>query len=434
MKLFSTGKDVKFNVNFPIFKKVARKLPMPHSEHVGVLSPNDKDTYLVCKERLQIPINMAPANQTNSDHTRDRGLFLARQEMWEELHDLIHAYDSGRNATEAGTPLADLIIFGARADVVNAAEHALLHGRPAKGADFFSGVTALECMIEEHSNSYALALIVAHMHIDIGWAWRGSAGREFVSKVNQDAFHAHFDRASDILSRFCPKKIQSPALMSAHCALLPGHPHPAKRLNANFEALIKLDPHNSRHMRSLGNYLLPSWYGDFEQLDLQARRIAATTYDLWGAGGYTWVWFDALLVDPAGLEVVEIEYFLDGVLDVLDRVRDQHVVNLMAAHLFRSWQTARNRYLDNGLNQKITLSLRRGFEKVVREHLREIHPLIWGHAEIGFDNASRIISKERLAKKGKEIALHAVAIPFLAGLNAGQTISFTPEGITRIKP
>ena len=173
----------------------------------------------------------------------------------------------------------------------------------------------------------------------------------------------------------------------------------------------RLDPANPRHMRALGNYLLPRWYGDFEQLDLQARRVAAQTFDIWGAGGYTWVWFDALLVDPTGLEMLEIEYFLDGVSDILTRVKDQHIANLMAAHLFRSWQISREQYYEDGLRQDLPPALRQGFDKAVREHLREIHPLIWGHAEIGFENTSRIISKDRLAQKGKEIALHAEQNP-----------------------
>jgi hypothetical protein len=71
---------------------------------------------------------------------------------------------------------------------------------------------------------------------------------------------------------------------------------------------------------------------------------------------------------------------------------------------------------------------------VVHDHLREIHPLIWGHAEIGFENTSRIISRERLSAKGKEIALNAVAMPFMTGLKNGQTVYFTPEGITQINP
>ncbi|MGX9349879.1 hypothetical protein ACS3QZ_01630 [Shimia sp. W99] len=434
MKLFSSEKAGTTSVAAPALQKLTRKLPLSRRDTAEEMPLDGNPTYRDLQDRLQIPINTATPDQVESDAARERGLFLARQEMWEELEDLIRTHDQNRACTTAGTPLADLMIFGARSDVVRAAEHALLHGRPAKDSDFFSGIEALEYMLEDYPDSYALALIVAHMHIDIGWAWRGASAKEDLREINREAFQAHFDRAGDILERFCPKAHHSPALSAARCALLPGNPHPATRLSHEFENLIALDPQNPRHMRALGNYLLPRWYGDFEQLDLQARRVAAQTYDLWGAGGYTWVWFDALLVDPTGLEMLEIEYFLDGVHDILSRVKEQHVANLMAAHLFRSWQTARQQYYEDGLRQDLPPALRQGFDMVVREHLREIHPLIWGHAEIGFENTSRIISKERLALKGKEIALHAVAMPFLSGLQAGQTVYFTPEGITQINP
>jgi len=434
MKFFSLDKTDVSSAAEPALKKLSQTF---YGSHVVSDSDQHEEEGHSVKDllhRLQIPVNTDTPDQLESDQTRDRGLFLARQERWEDLEDQIRTYDQNRTTTSAGTPLAELMLFGARADVVRAAEHALLHGHPARGADFFAGIEALEYMLEDYPDSYPLALIVAHMHIDIGWAWRGAAAKEDVRELNREAFQAHFERAESILSRFCPTKHHSPALSAARCALLPGMQNPTEKLCTEFEALIALDPANPRHMRALGNYLLPRWYGDFEQLDLQARRIAARTYDLWGAGAYAWVWFDALLVDPRGLEMVEIEYFLDGVDDALSRCGDQHSANLMAAHLFRSWQSAREQYSENGFRPDLPPALRDGFDMVVHDYLREIHPLIWGHAEIGFENTSRIISRERLAAKGRDIALQAVAMPFMSGLQNGQTVYFTPDGITQINP
>ncbi|MCP4821969.1 MAG: hypothetical protein GY883_22510 [Shimia sp.] len=434
MKFFSLDKTGASSAAGPTLKKLSQTFYS--GKDTPEVDAAEENTGCVkdLLHRLQIPIKTNTPDQEESDETRDRGLFLARQERWEDLEDQIRTYDQNRATTAAGTPLAELMLFGARSDVVRAAEHALLHGHPARGADFFTGIEALEYMLEDHPDSYPLALIVAHMHLDIGWAWRGAAAKEDVRELNREAFHAHFERAESILNRFCPSTHHSPALSAARCALLPGKPNPAEQLCAEFEALIELDPSNPRHMRALGNYLLPRWYGDFDQLDLQARRIAARTYDLWGAGAYAWVWFDALLVDPRGLEMVEIEYFLDGVDDALTRRGDQHSANLMAAHLYRSWQSASEQYSENGFRQDLPPALRDGFDMVVHDHLREIHPLIWGHAEIGFENTSRVISRERLAAKGREIALQAVAMPFLSGLQNGQTVYFTPEGITQINP
>lgn len=440
MKLFSRDRAKSQGVSAtsvlaaPALRRLGQTMMMPRKHAASDLATNGSNTFRDLLTRLEIPINASTPDQIESEQIRDRGQFLARQERWEELEDLIHTHDQNRATTATGTPLSELILFGARSDVVRAAEHALLHGRPAEGADFFSGIEALESLLEDYPQSYPIALVVAHMHIDIGWAWRGASAKDDLRDVNRDAFQAHFDRASDILKQYCPQQYFSPALSAARCALLPGSAQPINTLCAEFESLIQLDPLNPRHMRALGNYLLPRWYGDFPQLDLQARRIAAQTYDIWGAGAYTWVWFDALLVDPNGLGMIEVEYFIDGVTDALSRRGDQHAANLMAAHLYRSWQRARSQCGADGLREDLPPALRAGFDMVVREHLREIHPLIWGHAEIGFENTSRVISKERLSAKGRDVALQAVAMPFMAGLQAGQTVHFSPDGITQINP
>ncbi|MCW8843508.1 MAG: hypothetical protein OQK00_08850 [Rhodobacteraceae bacterium] len=387
------------------------------------------ETYRNLQDQLHIAVNTAPPDQTEADIARERGTFLARQDRWQELAEDIADADRLRRTTDAGQSIADLLAYGGRADVVQAAEHALLHGRPAKGSDFFSGVEALEIMFDDARESYPLALIVANMHIDIGWAWRGASAETSVKAINREAFHAHFDRAADILDTFCPAELQSPALAAARCALLPGRPTPELHIIREFEQLIDLDPLNPRHMRALGNYLLPRWYGDFQALDLEARRTAARSYEDWGAAGYAWVWFDALLVDPDGLAVFEVDYFLEGTRDILDLCHDQHTANLVAAHLYHCWQTARARYEETGTRPDLIPALRRGFERVVENHLREVHPLIWGHAEIGFENTARIISPRRLAEKGQETALSAIAMPFLKALQDGHTITFGPDGI-----
>lgn len=414
------------------FKGLTRKLPAHKTESdVNALIGGSNLTFKDLQNRLIIPVNNATPDQIESQACKDRGIFLARQERWDDLAEEIRESDQNRVTTRAGVPVADLLNFGARSDVVRAAEHALLHGRPAKGSDFFSGIEGLEAVLMDSPDCYAIALIVAHMHIDIGWAWRGADPGELVRDANREAFEAHFARARDILDAFPAHEIQSPSLCAARCALLPGHPYPAGQLVTEFERLIDLDIQNPRHMRALGNYLLPRWYGDFQKLDLQARRTAARTFEVWGAGGYSWVWFDALLVDPVGFATLEVDYFLDGVADILSRQNDQHIANLLCAHLYRSWQVARQNYHENGLRPDLAPALRHGFETVVKEHIREVHPLIWGHAEIGFENTSRIISADRLAQKGRETALAAVAMPFLKRLQSGDTVTFGPNGITQ---
>ncbi|SEO33953.1 hypothetical protein SAMN04490248_10436 [Salinihabitans flavidus] len=382
------------------------------------------------KARLIIPVNDNPREEIECAELRTRGQFLARQDLWEDLGEEVRTSDRMRAITRSGQPKAELLLQGARSDAVSAAEHALLHGSPARDSRFMAGIEALEAMMDEHPEDYGLALMVANTHIDIGWAWRGTGAEDSVAVVNREAFVAHFARAGDILDKFCDQEFDSPALTAARCALLPGLDKAAERVADDFEDLIDFDPRNPRPMRQLGTYMLPRWYGDFQRLELEARRTAARLGDLWGAGGYAWVWFDALLLDPRGYSHIDMDYFLDGMTDILDRKESQHFANLVAAQLYHGWQRVRQPCPEFGMRVGIARALRNHFEDVVQNNLREVHPMIWGHASLGFESVPAGISGERILRRGRESALRAISLPFLTGLKDGQTVSFTPEGIT----
>lgn len=434
---------MKFDFSKPVLQKprlpeplkaVMRKFSTPRDDAPLAFLPEADVTTEDLIDRIKIPVNNASLRLKGDNEVRENAQFLARQDRWDCLSERIRMADQTRDTTVKGTPVVDLMLFGARADVVSAAEHALLHGRPARDSNFFSGIEDFELVLSEYPDDYAIALVVAHMHIDIGWAWRGTVAEADLKDANREAFLAHFARAEEILDGFCAHELNSAALSAARCALLPGSAHPGDRVADDFEDLIDLDPENPRHMRALGTYMLPQWYGDYASLDLQARRTAARTFDLWGAGAYAWVWFDALLTDPKGLEHVDTDYFVDGTRDILEQQPDQATANLMAAQLYCAWQAARQRYRDTGTGSEQLATLRAAFEDVVQDSLREVHPLIWGHAELGFDNGVRSVSIDRLAQKGRDFAMNAVAQTFMKNLEQGLTIHFGPEGITEIQP
>lgn len=415
-------------------RAVIRKFTKPRADAPLAFLPKMPPHAPNARECVKIAVNNASVRACDDSAIREKGQFLARQERWDCLSTMIKEADATRSKSLSGTSITELLLFGGRADVVAAADHALMDGRPAQGSHFLAGIEDMELMLTEHPDDYALALIVAHMHIDIAWAWRGHGAMADLAEENRQAIKSHFARAEVILDGFCAYENDSPALSAARCALLPGQDHPGDRMADDFEDLIDMDPKNPRHMRALGNYLLPQWFGDYQKLDLEARRTAARTFDVWGAGGYAWVWFDAILTDPACLEHMDTEYFLDGIADILARQSDQKTANLLAAQLYCAWQASRENYREAGVLGTQAAELRRGFETIIHKHLREVHPLVWGHAEFGFDNRHRSISLERLALQGTELAMTAVAQPFLKVIEEGLTIHIGPEGITEIHP
>lgn len=374
---------------------------------------------------LDIPVRDVTDDQRIRDETWDNGRHLARQDRWSCFADAMIRAEADRMATPSGMPLADLLALGARSDVVLAAEHALMDGHLPGDAPLSAGVAMLEEVLEEYPHSYPIALTVALAHVDIGWAWRGTGWDATVPRPNRAAFQRHFERAHDILAPYCGLELDSPAVAAARCALLAADADPRARIADDYEDLIDLDPRNHRHMRALGTHLLPRWFGSYAQLDLEARRTAARTQDIWGLGAYTWVYLDAIASDETACTHVDLEFFLDGLRDIVTARPDQRMINLLTAYC------------------AVTMQQRLGFEStadytrtriadcagwLIRDHLTEVHPLIWAHAAEGADTAARITSANRFMARGRSDALQAICDNFSEDILRGHRVLFTPEG------
>jgi hypothetical protein len=179
-------------------------------------------------------------------------------------------------------------------------------------------------------------------------------------------------------------------------------------------------------MRAMGSHLLPRRFGTYDQLEVQALRNAARTQKTWGAGGYTWVQFDAIALDDEACARVDVEYFLEGLHDIVERRPDQQTINLLAAYCSVTLQNGMGR------NPKADIARKQICEAanwLIRDHLTELHPLIWAHAANGFSNSLRINSTERFAARGRRDALRAIADQLREELRDGQSVTFTPTGL-----
>ncbi|OUS22098.1 hypothetical protein A9Q95_03430 [Rhodobacterales bacterium 59_46_T64] len=410
---------------FPQRLRRASRLANPLGDHAADASPLSPEQI---SAQLLLPARPKTAEETQRAAHEDRGRFLARQERWSDLSAAIAEADNSRARTSAGVPVADLLATGARGDVVCGINEALADG----AAPSMLGLTALEEVLQDMPEDYAIALIVAHAHIDIGWAFRGSGWREEVTPFGRAAFCAHFQRAARILEPFEPLAANTPSLAAAHCALLAAKPRPQDHVADTYEALINLDPANPQPMRAMGNHLLPRWFGRRGQLELEARRTAARTGDIWGAGAYTWVYLDALAVDPEAASILDVEFFLDGVHDILERSTDQHVVNALAA--FSAVTMApldRQVRLDDNA-RAARAEIHGALEWICTDFLRELHPLVWAGATAGPNLPHPLPSHEALRICGEETAKAWIAKVFEQELLDGTIIAFTPRGLRRL--
>ncbi|UWQ80463.1 hypothetical protein K3725_05525 [Leisingera sp. S132] len=387
-------------------------------------APAEQPIFKRPEDSLSIAVQSAQ-DAPEGTEAQDRGQFLARQERWDDLSRQIRTADETRAATRCGMPLAELLAFGARADVVTATEHALAEDHDARSRALIRGLMAFEALRAENRHDPYLTALVALAHIDIGWAWRGADGQD-TPATSQRRCAAHFDRAAALLEPISEDSRNSPFLLAAQCALFAGRSTGTLQVADTYSALIDLTPANHRHMRALGTHMLPRSAGSYAALELEARRTAARTEATWGAGGYTWVYFDAITIDTQACARVDTRFFLDGLRDIVQADASQEMINLLAAYCTVALPKDMGRDLQADVPR---LRIAGAADWLIRDHLTELHPLVWAHAEEGFDNSALIRSVSRFAARGHAGALQALANQFREEIEGGQKVSFTKHGL-----
>ncbi|UYV38967.1 hypothetical protein N4R57_08115 [Rhodobacteraceae bacterium D3-12] len=403
--------------------------------------------------RLDKQLILPAADQSDEETSRaavqDHGQYLVRQDRWDELSDLIREADTSRRSTPCAMSHAELLCYGARADVVQAGEDAILDGANPS----LEGIEALEEALMEEPGDYARAVIVAQTHIDFAWAWRGGDWPHEIPERNLALFEAHIDRAADILAAFNNQSPKGPLLPSARCALLAGRPLPVGKLADEYEALIALDPTNPRPMRALGHHLLPRWHGSYDRLELEARRIASLSSETWGNGGYTWVFWDAIAIDPGAARVIDLDFFIDGMRDILARtpvqvsgqsepqsaaqnpaLANQYYANQMAAYAAITMDPNLLPQTAPDLTHDSRARLHETLDWILSDYLCELHPLVWAQAALGHDPSAPLPMRKTLVRRGMLTAKRTIARHFADEIRSGKTIAFSPHGLRLYEP
>ena len=388
-------------------------------------SENDLDAL---SKRILLPsLPVSDEEMARATH-QDRGQKLARQEMWEELSEQIQYADDCRLSTPGGEIASMLLAFGARSDVVAAAEDAIADGAVPDP----SGIEALEEVQAEYFGDHCCALVVAMAHIDIGWAWRtaGSANIQKNEECQRHWLH-HFNRARDILAPHDGIDLDAPSLAAAQCALTAAFRQKEHRVADDYQKLIDLDPDGHRHMRALGQYMLPAHFGSYDTLELEARRTASRTSDVWGDGGYAWVFFDALALDRGALDLLDADFFADGMRHILEAKKDQHITNLWAAFCAVSMAPNPEKRLSNRA-EAARKRLHDCLDWILGDYLQELHPLIWSQALLSPGQTPALPSRRALINKGRQTALRIIATRFADELAEGNSIAFSSAGMYRL--
>ncbi|MEM1176668.1 MAG: hypothetical protein AAGI27_17880 [Pseudomonadota bacterium] len=356
----------------------------------------------------------------------DRGQRLARQDSWDDLSEAIRSADAARRTTPGGEPAALLLAGGARSDVVAAAEDAL-HDLVAPDP---TGLQDIATILEDMPREYPTGLVVALAHIDVASAWRRLSE---LRDPHQTAAHIsyHLSEASDILAKHKEAALTTPSLSAALAALAAEAGRPARRLSELYERLIALEPGAHRHMRSCGRHVLNAPDGGAAALEVAARRIAVLTEASWGAGGYTWVYLDALSMDSSTLDLIDPEYFLTGMADILNRSGDQHIANLLAAFCAINMRPRPDTPTPPHA-ASARAKIHEFVDHILRHHLCELHPLIWSQALLAPSAPQLLPSRRALITKGRQTALRIIAARLSRDIADGGAVAFSNSGMYRL--
>ncbi len=400
--------------------------PAPVKKSMAKRRRMEQDIDSLTKRIILPSLPVSDEEMARATH-QDKGQKLARQDRWGELSKKIRYADETRLATPGGETASLLLAYGARSDIVASIEDALHDGQEPDR----EGVDALEEVLEEEPGDYACSLVVALAHVDIAWAWHSIAS-EASAEMSRARARYHIERAEAIMAPFDGVKLDAPSVLAARCALNANCPRKSRALADDYGNLIELDPHGYRHMRSLGRHMLPQISQTPNALELEARRTALRAQEYWGAGGYTWVYFDALALEPQAMPMLDPDFFIDGLRDIISRKRDQHVINLLASFcaIIMAPQSEETPAIAG--TQKTRNRIHDCLDWILKDHLQELHPLIWSQTLLAPGQVPMLPSRRALVAKGRQTALRIIASRFASEIADGSSIAFSRAGMYRL--
>ncbi len=391
------------------------------------MNPKMEQDLDVLTKRVILPsLPVSDEEMARATH-QDKGQKLVRQDRWEDLSRRIRYADETRLATHGGEPASLLLAFGARSDIIAAAEDAMHDGQEPN----MEGIEAFEEELEEEPGDYARALVVALTHLDIAWAWHNIMGAAAPETSIVRTSH-HIKRADAILSRFDATALNAPSIAAARCAINATCEERSRNLANDYEKLIDLDPDSHRHMRALGRHMLQRVGASPNALEIEARKTALRTQNTWSAGGYTWVYFDALALNQPVVEMLDAEFFIEGLRDIVSIKPDQHIVNLLASFCAITMAPGQGETELTANAEAARARVHECLDWLLSDHLQELHPLIWSQSLLAPGQAPLLPSRRALLVKGRQTALRIIASRFAADIADGSSIAFSAQGMYRL--
>lgn len=301
---------------------------------------------------------------------------------WEGLDQLVSGWDDECTSESGGyryTQRATPVVIGPFAEPLESGDCAAF---PASAIDY-NWLEEIELAFAARPGNRTLGACLALAHKTAAWARRGGDYADQVTEEGWEGYQLHMERAQEVLAECIAHHPQSAMLARLHAHSLVGAADADREVIEAFEHALALDPTNWNFCSAFGFHLLPRWYGDYDQLDIAARRhLAATEADA-GAAAYAAFYMEALERDPGCFLMIDTDLFKQGVLDLLTHVGSgQRLVNytLATLSLLLAPRMSDHREGWEGIPEA-RAALYPVVRAIMEDHLTCIMPQFWANGE-----------------------------------------------------
>lgn len=324
-------------------------------------------------ERVEVPVLRKSPEQDEWREIERGFAALADEGLWISLLDRLRGVDQTRQHFASGRRYADCALAGAITPVTR---HL---GEPARIDAAAAALAPLTTLHIGNLNDYMPAVILARALIEIGWAVRGPLPPSETPREAIEAAMSYFARAEAVLDSFDPILENSPMLAEARYRLAPGVDGGVGYLRDWYEDWADLDPANPNMLATHAGYLCPDWYGDYDEVEREARRAVRRAADSLGPGAYVRFWQAPLEADRAAVSCIDPELFLQGVHKLLEGGHSQALANEFVALLFRlTLPGASDSAGQAERAEAVRARLAAGLREVALRHLAELQAPVWG--------------------------------------------------------
>lgn len=353
----------------------------------------------------------------------DETQYQMRQDNIDRVLARIEQSAHSNEITASGQICADSLMLGARIDLVSAAELTAQRFLPLSQ---FQGVRDLENIMRDYPDHKTTPALL--------WLALNDVERTYLHY----APHLCQSACATILERMCIERLELHPKSGLHLptalALLEYY---LKRAQMEQATSLALDiiTQLPRALMVMGRVAMMR--ARLEEhakhratpFDLTSRRMAAASYGAIGHSAYAWMYLEGLLTAPSLSAELDLDFFEDGLRDLMTHFPDQGTCNRLISRLYIGADVI-------GTSAKATASvaqqLRELGKNLMRTKLHELHPLIWAETTQQASELPQTSRTSNLVSIGYDIAMERLVRDFSGPLSSGHAVVFTKNGVDLI--